>query len=788
MSLRCLALGVVTIALVAVALAAPSPPRHDFCIIGAGPGGLQAAASLAALRRDYVVFETGDRAGNFFRKYPRQRGLISINKVNTGTDDPEFNLRHDWNSLLDPAQMFVARNIPAVDPQAAPHVDVEGRAPLLFTNFSRTYYPKADLLVDYFEAFADRHRLNIKYSRRVSVVRRFPNDGDFDLAVDFRGSEERYHCRVVLLASGQFVPRKLVVNVDKKTKRDKRIPADGGASLVTGYHEMSVNMNDYMNKDVLILGVGNSALEIAKAMEDYAASVHIYSRRPMQMAYHTHYVGHARSVNLGVLDRYQLKSMDLFLALMPEASQLKFWFDNATQRVRVEAPFFVGGDDEDQMEQQQAMMPSKHRRNLDKFKARMVESNALRRGYHYVISCLGFSADASIFEGKAATKPPARTEADSACDGKQAACAGASHPLDVHYDPRLKRPIVASNFESVNVPDLFVAGNLMHYRDFKRGAGGFIHGFRYLARSLVWMLHERYPPAALTNTPAAPRYPSVRIAPPMQRDAPSAAVSVLVDDLVTYMLTRLLNVSSLYQMQGHLGDVYVVKHDATAPAASAGTQSVLRGSVWHIPDVPLDLCASQNPNRTLRGLRELLDAPSFITVNLEFGPHFHGLGTLHHQGQGDTLARQAETWVFHPDDDPDAQLAEKTRPPIPRKHSKPPFEVPPVEPLPPLHPPSDADFNEPDGLKEDDDGFDDSPHGKFRYQFLHPVVRLWSRTQRSLDKKPAASGGAAKLIAQLRLREEPHNQWNLPMSHEKGLREFLGTKLRALLKHAKNAS
>ena len=38
--------------------------------------------------------------GSFFMRYPRHRTLISINKRFTGTTNYEFNMRHDWNSLI----------------------------------------------------------------------------------------------------------------------------------------------------------------------------------------------------------------------------------------------------------------------------------------------------------------------------------------------------------------------------------------------------------------------------------------------------------------------------------------------------------------------------------------------------------------------------------------------------------------------------------------------------------------------------------------------------------------
>ena len=38
--------------------------------------------------------------GSFFTRYPRHDKLISINKRFTGKTNKEFNMRHDWNSLL----------------------------------------------------------------------------------------------------------------------------------------------------------------------------------------------------------------------------------------------------------------------------------------------------------------------------------------------------------------------------------------------------------------------------------------------------------------------------------------------------------------------------------------------------------------------------------------------------------------------------------------------------------------------------------------------------------------
>ena len=77
-----------------------------------------------------MILHAGPAPGTFFRSLPRHRTLISSNKRYTGSTDPEFNLRMDWNSLLsdDPA--------------------------LRFTRYSERYFPPADEMVRYLADFA----------------------------------------------------------------------------------------------------------------------------------------------------------------------------------------------------------------------------------------------------------------------------------------------------------------------------------------------------------------------------------------------------------------------------------------------------------------------------------------------------------------------------------------------------------------------------------------------------------------------------------------------------------
>src|SRR6476646_12021323 len=98
---------------------------HRYLVIGAGPAGLQLSYFLQRAGADCLTLEREDAPGCFFRRYPRHRKLISLNKVHTLDNDPEIRLRWDWNSLLSDS------------PE------------LLFCNYSGEYFPHADDMLRY---------------------------------------------------------------------------------------------------------------------------------------------------------------------------------------------------------------------------------------------------------------------------------------------------------------------------------------------------------------------------------------------------------------------------------------------------------------------------------------------------------------------------------------------------------------------------------------------------------------------------------------------------------------
>ncbi len=245
---------------------------RDYLIIGAGPAGLQLAASLERDGRDYVVLERGSGPGTFFTRYPRHRQLISVNKVHTGYTDPELDLRMDWNSLL------------SDDPE------------LLFTKYSEEYFPRADDFVRYLADFADRTGVHVEYGTDVVRVSREDGaDGVFTVH-DATGRTWR--------------ARRLVVATGVSRLNEPPIP---GIELAERYDEFDTDPVSFTNQRVLIIGKGNSAFETADALMAKAAVIHVAGPHSLRMAWKTHFVGHLRAVNNNFLDSYQLKSQNAVL-------------------------------------------------------------------------------------------------------------------------------------------------------------------------------------------------------------------------------------------------------------------------------------------------------------------------------------------------------------------------------------------------------------------------------------------------------------------------------------------
>lgn len=236
---------------------------HKYVVVGAGPGGVQAAYFLQQRGRDYVVLERTEAAGAFFSQYPVTRRLNSFNKKHNYFEDDEFNMRSDWNSLLSDEK-------------------------IRFPPYTDDLYPAADLVVDYLNDFAAKTDLRIRFGTEVTLIDRNER-GNFVLSTTTGDLE----CEVLLLGTG---PITTVVPDDIE-----------GIEHTTDYRDQVRDVEFYRNKRVGIIGQGNSAFETADRLLGVAAYVNVLLKRPMRSAWDTHHVGDVRATNKNIVDMFQLK-------------------------------------------------------------------------------------------------------------------------------------------------------------------------------------------------------------------------------------------------------------------------------------------------------------------------------------------------------------------------------------------------------------------------------------------------------------------------------------------------
>jgi len=412
---------------------------YNYLIIGAGPAGLQTAYFLKKYNEDYIVIEKSNNSGSFFHKFPIHRKLISINKVNTGSDNKEFNLRHDWNSLLSDDDS------------------------LLFKNYSQDYYPNADVMVNYLNDFKNKNDLNVIYNTNVNKINKI-ND-----LFEIQTSKGTFKCKNLIVATGLFTS-------NKSTKFDD----------VILYSDLTSDKEKFKNKNILIIGQGNSAFETANYLNDVAAFVHVAGKGALKFAWQTHYPGHLRAVNNDFLDTYQLKSQNGLINfkknedIMISKKNNKFYIFGMQSEKSIENNSFDLG-------------------NINS----LIEDLEGQKGYDYVIDCTGFNMDNSIF--------------------------GNIKPLT-----NGKVPLLKPNFESKNINHLYFAGVLSQEISYKKSSSAFIHGFRYLVKSMVKINTNNIQKIKINNQ----------------------------TELVNKILDRLNTSSALYQMFDCLCDI-VIKENNT---------------------------------------------------------------------------------------------------------------------------------------------------------------------------------------------------------------------------------
>ncbi|XP_033098592.1 FAD-dependent oxidoreductase domain-containing protein 2-like [Anneissia japonica] len=433
--------------------------HKQYCIVGAGPGGLQMGYFLERAEREYVIFEQKDISGAFFVDYPRHRKLISINKRHTGKTNKEFNFRHDWNSLISDDETLQMRY------------------------YSKDFFPQADAYVKYLNDYTRKLQLNVQYNTRISNIRKqTAEDGEEIFLMDGQNGST-FSCKILIMGTGIGTPNN---------------PEFFGMEHTNKYDDMSLDTDDFEGKSVMILGRGNSAFETADHILGSTNVIHMLSRSRVKMAWETHYVGDLRAVNNGILDTYQLKSLDgIIEADVNEVAVLKN---------EKNGKLIVAIKDELELGFNHSIVNDSFYKSV---RNSIPDNFPLRDGYDYVIRCLGFVYDFDIFQ------PNARPEATTSG----------------------KYPAINAAYEVENVSDMFIAGTSSHSLDHKKSAGGFIHGFRYTAQALHHLLEYRY------------------------HSIPWPSVHQPITELINHIIKRANEGSGIYQMFSQLGDIIILHND-----------------------------------------------------------------------------------------------------------------------------------------------------------------------------------------------------------------------------------
>jgi len=170
--------------------------------------------------------------------------------------------------------------------------------------------------------------------------------------------------------------------------------------------------------------------------------------------------------------------------------------------------------------------------NIDRlFELKLKQAGTLARPYDTVVRAMGWKHNSSIY----------------------------GHGARPLMQSQKKYARMTHEYESVNIPDMYFCGTLSHGKDFKRAAGGFIHGFRYTARALHRILEVKY---------ESEKWPSLVFTVPSQ-----------IKELAQLISDRQNSASAPYQMFYTLGDAMIFKE---------GEGEGKEWTVEFMEDVPVD--------------------------------------------------------------------------------------------------------------------------------------------------------------------------------------------------------
>lgn len=196
--------------------------QTDVVIVGAGPAGLAVAACLQREGRSFVILERATQVGSAWRTH--------YDRLHLHTDKAHSSLPHF--------------KLPADYPR----------------------YPSRQQVVDYLEAYTRRFNLQPRFMEEVRDARKLGEHWEVTT------SEGHYKARHLVVASGY--------------NNEPRIPTWPGQGLYQGrilHSKHYRNGAAWQNKDVLVVGLGNSGGELLIDLHEHGARPHIAVRSPVNV-------------------------------------------------------------------------------------------------------------------------------------------------------------------------------------------------------------------------------------------------------------------------------------------------------------------------------------------------------------------------------------------------------------------------------------------------------------------------------------------------------------------------
>jgi hypothetical protein len=254
------------------------------------------------------------------------------------------------------------------------------------------------------------------------------------------------------------------------------------ADFPCDYFVNNENLIKYNGKRLLIVGGGNAAYELANILQNHCSSIVMWGSQK-KLSIVSHYVGDIRSIYYPFFDTFYLKSLiAIDVVDKQRLTELKVTYISDVKSEDYNKLMVV-----DQLGKPYYPTP-----------------NELQH-FDEIIYCTGWSFDSSIYDFKINMKG---------------------------FD---KYPEIKDNYESVNNANLFFIGALMHSLDFKKGSGGFIHGFRYLIKLFTQINYNA--PKSITKISFTGNMDCYK-------------------KLADHMFNRIRYTSSLYQLYGTMCDIF----------------------------------------------------------------------------------------------------------------------------------------------------------------------------------------------------------------------------------------